>query len=404
VNLRYLVPVLGIIAVSIPVATAADSAPVITFDGWIDNKLTVSNANYPQDNPATPVNEKGTEVGFQNESSLKANIKISDMVSGKINLWLSPGNDSDIEVRDAYINVMVNPELTWQVGKYERPIGWISPEPTGLYTVNNSLIGYTGTYGNDLLGTNITWMKKDVPLWGSLHLVNGYFNPADAGSVTPKSAFGGPNSKTDTRGTSDLSVGLDLTWNLPGDGNFITVDLAEDPHGGSPLTYLLTVPGGTPAIVVEEGGNAFLAGVNGQYNIAKGFLVAAEILTLQVGNSWLEAGAPTTNGGSRTQGLILANYALPKGMASFPISFTGEIQMIEAKGKYPGADTEKATQETIAVLTNPTNSTWFGLNGELSFTQYTDGTSGNPSVPTTGEAGSNKVNAIILSIEAILSF
>jgi hypothetical protein len=397
VNLRYLVPALGIIAVSIPVASAADTAsaaPVITFDGWIDNKLTISSANYPTDNAATPVNEKGTEIGFQNESSLKANIKVSDAVSGKINIWLNP-DVSTVDVRDAYLNVVLNNDLTWQVGKYERPIGWISPEPTGLYTVNNSLIGYTAIYGNDLLGTNITWAQKGTPLWGSLHIVNGYFNPADAGSVTPKSAFGGANSKTGTRQPDDLSVGLDLTWNIPGDGNFITVDIAEDPHGGSPFTYLLTAPVGGPAIAVTEGGNALLLGINGQYNIVKGFLVAAEVVNLQVGNAWLAPGPgiPTTNGGTRTQGLILANYALPKGTASFPISFTGEIQYIEAKGKYDGAETEKASQETIAVLTNPTNSNWFGLNGELSFTQYTDGTTGY-----------SKVNAIVLSIEAILSF
>jgi len=81
---------------------------------------------------------------------------------------------------------------------------------------------------------------------------------------------------------------------------------------------------------VTEGGNALLLGINGQYNIVKGFLVAAEVINLQVGNAWLAGAAPTTNGGTRTQALILANYALPKGSASFPISFTGEIQFIEA--------------------------------------------------------------------------
>jgi len=395
VNLRYLVPALGIIAVSIPVASAADTAaaaPVVTFDGWIDNKLTISTANYPQDNAATTKNEKATEIGFANESSLKANIKVSDAVSGKINIWLNP-DVSTVDVRDAYINVMVNNDLTWQVGKYERPIGWISPEPTGLYTVNNSLIGYTGLYGNDVLGTNITWAQKGVPLWGSFHLVNGYFNGADAGSVGPKSAFGAPASKTATRGNSDLGFGLDLTWNLPGDGNFITLDLADDPHGGLPANYLITTPGGVTIPALDEGGNALLIGVNGQYNIVKGFLVAAEIMTLGVADASNGGAKVNDTGGRRTQGLILANYALPKGSASFPISFTGEIQMIEAKGKYAGAQTEKATEETIAILTNPTNSTWFGLNGELSFTQYTDGTTGY-----------NKVNAIVLSIEAILSF
>ncbi len=405
-NLRYLVPALGVIAVSIPVATAADqaaAAPAISFEGWIDNKLTISSANNPQNDPATTKNEKSPEIGFANESSLKADIKVSDSIKGKINIWLSPGNDgtvatsgtgtSVIDVREAYLIAGINQDFSLQAGKYERPIGWISPEPTGLYTVNNSLIGYTSTYGNDVIGANVTWAHRDSPLVASVHITNGFFNTADSASVTPKSAFGAPASKTATRGNDDLGFGASLTFNIgPAvDDNFVGAFLADDPHVGLPDTYLITLPGALPAL--DQGGNALLVCVNGQYHINKSLLVAAEVVYLDIGDS-SDAGATVSNtGGHRDQGLVLANWALPKGSASFPVSFTGEFQIMEAKGKYAGATTEKATEEAIAVLTNPTNSPHFGLNGELAFTQYTDGTT-----------GFNKVNAIVLSIEAILSF
>jgi hypothetical protein len=391
VNLRYLVPVLGIIAVSIPVASAADQAspaPVLTFNGWVDTILNVSSANKPDDNASTSKDDKALEVGFQNEASLKANIKISDSVTGKINLFISPGNNSDVNMREAYVDWAMNQELYLQVGKSIDTIGWLSPEPTGLYTVNASLIGYTGIYGNDVIGAGLGFSQKGCPLTGSVHVTNGYFTAADAHSVTPMSATGAGSGKTTTRGNSDLGYCLDLTYNLPGDGNFINLDFAYDPHGAFFQNF--QVAGALAPITGDEGGNAMLIGVNGQYNITKGFLVAAEIMEFTVGNDKALGATEDNTGGARTQGLVLANYVIPK--TSFPVSVTGEIQYITDKQKGAGSK-EKASEETLAILTNPTNSTFFGLNAELSFTQYTSPVS-----------GASKVNAITFSVEALLSF
>lgn len=392
-NLRYLVPVLGIIAVSIPVANAADqagAAPSITFTGWVETILNVSSANKPDDNASTAKDEKGLEIGFSNEASLKAHIKISDSITGKINLFISPGDGSDINMREAYVDWALNADWFLQTGKYIDSIGWLSPEPTGLYTVNASLIGYTGIYGNDVIGANLGFAQKGCPITGSFHITNGYFNGADGHSVTPMGATGGGSGKTASRGNSDLGYCVDLTYNLPGDGNFVNLDFAYDPHGAFAANYQV---GGAGAAVIPagaEGGNAMLVGLNGQYNITKGFLVAAEIMDFTVGNYKTAAATVDNTGGTRTQGLVLANYVLPK--TSFPVSLTGEIQYITDKQKGAG-NKEKASEETLAILTNPTSSNYFGLNGEISFTQYTS--------PVTG---ASKVNAIILSVEALLSF
>jgi hypothetical protein len=390
------VPVLGIIAVSVPVANAADqamAAPSVTFSGWVDTIGNISSANYPTDAAGTVKDDKGIEIGFQNEASIKANVKIGDGVTGKINLFISPGDGSDLNMREAYVDWALNPMFTLQTGKFIDSIGWLSPEPTGLYTVNASLIGYTGIYGNDVIGASLAFAQKGTPITGSVSITNGYYNGADGHSVTPFSATGTGTGKTATRSNDDLGYCLDLTYNLPGDGNFVNLDFAYDPHGAFFVNYQVAgAVGAPPPIPVgSEGGNALLVGLNGQYNITKGFLVAAEIMDFTVSNYKAPAvGTVDNTGGTRTQGLVLANYVVPK--ASFPISLTAEVQYITDKEKGAG-DKEKASEETIAVLTNPTGSTYFGLNGEISFTQY-----------TSPVAGASKVNAIIFSVETLLSF
>lgn len=410
-NLRYLVPALGIIAVSVPVTNAEDKAapaPVITFDGWNSAILSVSSANEPAHDvggAGDEREEKSLLYGFSDIASIKANIKISDNVSGKINIWLNPGAGNPgtaengqaaslVDVREAYSVVAINDEWSIQAGKYINTIGWISPEPTGLYTVNNSLIGYLGMYGDDVIGVSALWEKKNCPIHGSVHITNGYFNAANESSVGPESAFGAGSPKFVTQNGTDLGYGLDLSYDLPGDNNFINLDVAYDMHGGYIGNYFLVAPVGAPAAVpFDLGSNVFLVGLNGQYNITqvKGLLVAAEVMGAGFGDLSYEDHSLADTGGRRYQGLFLANYTLPKGTMKFPVSVTGEIQRIQVKGQYAGAITEKATEETLAILTNPTNSNYFALNGELSFTQFNDG------APTVDRS-------VALSIQALLSF
>jgi hypothetical protein len=401
VNLRYLVPALGIIAVSIPLANAEDksSMPVISFDGWVNTTLEGSSANYPTNDPATAKDEKGVELGFENEASLKTYIKLGDSVSGKINIFIDPGNDAVLNVREAYVDWKLNTDWTLQTGKYFTTIGWISPEPTGLYTVNNSLIGYLGAYGNDPIGASLAFGHANCPLSGALHITNGSYNGADAYSVTPDGATGGGTNKSPSRGNADLGYGLDLTYTLPGnDRNFVNFDFDFDPHGAFFGYYTVGVALGTVAFggpADAEGGRAVLLDLNAQYVVAKGLLVAAEIANLNIGDDHPGAGTVANAagvGGNRTQGLVLANYELPKASTVCPMSVTGEVQYITDKA-HGASNNEKASEETLALLTNPTGSDFFALNAELSFTQYTS--------PITGVS---KVNAVVVSLQSLLSF
>jgi hypothetical protein len=386
---------------------AEDKGPTVTFNGWSDNFLYVSNANNPQNDVNTAKNDKATSIGFQSTESLKVNAKITDTVSGKINIFMHPdGNGaSGIVVREGYMSWAFNPDWTFTAGKFINHIGWLSPEPTGLYTPNASLIGYQSGvvagnavlygYANDVTGINFAYAAKESPLSGSIHLVNGYFNGQDAVGQGPVSSFGAGNTtKPVTRENTDLGYGLDLTYALPKDMGNIDFDFAYDPHGGAngPIA-------GGPPVVAGLGGDVLLLGLNATLKPAEGWLIGAEVIYTQTGKA--KDDTKTTIDDSEfttTQGMILVNYALPKGTASIPVSLTalGEIWQDKFKtaGVPAGAGTSPGAREiAIAVLTNPTNSANFGLNAELAFTSF-----------DSKLANTDKVNATIFSVEALIAF
>ncbi len=411
-NLRHLVPVMGVLAITAGSSVfAEDKGPSVSFSGWSDNFMTVSNANNPQNNAATAKNDKATEVGFATTESLKANVKIGDGVTGKINLFLHPtgNNASTVDIREGYMAWAFNPDWTFTAGKYINHIGWLSPEPTGLYTPNASLIGYQSGvaagsvagqarlygYANDVTGINFAYASKDTPLSGSVHLVNGYFNGGDANSIGPVSSLGAGNAnKPTTRENADLGYGLDLTFALPKDMGYIDFDFAYDPHGGSNA-------GNTVGPVTTGlGGDVLLLGLNATLKPAEGWLLGAEVIYTQTGKGKNSAKTSVDNSDfTTTQGMLLANYALPKGSVSIPVSLTALAQIWQDKFKTgaPGLGANGtgpgAREIAVAVLTNPTSSANFGLNAELAFTSF-----------DSKVAGTDKVNATIFSIEALIAF
>ena len=414
-NLRHLVPVMGVLAITAGSSVfAEDKGPSVTFNGWSDNFLIIGNTNI-DDTPGTAgagtaKNEKSTGIGFASQESLKVNAKITDTVSGKINLFINPGSNV-INVREGYFAWALNSDWTVQGGKYINTIGWLSPEPTGLYSPNASLIGYSsgtvlGTtpvgqiygYGNDVVGANVAYAAKDVPVSGSLHITNGYFNAGDTGSRTAFGFTGGGNGSPATRENADLGYGLDLTYAFPKDLGNIDFDLAYDPHGGN-LPVVVGVSG--------LGGDVLLLGLNATLKPAEGWLVGAEVIHTSTGKAKNGAKTDIDNTDFSTlQGLLLVNYALPKGTVSIPVSLTayGEFWQIDGKANAASVTAfpvltagdkvkPKATDIAVAVLTNPTNSANFGLNAELAFTSYDSDVS-----------GVKKVNTTTLSIEALIAF
>jgi hypothetical protein len=366
--LRHLVPALGLAALT-ATAFAADKAPTVTFAGWSDNILSFTTTD-TDNNPATAKDESKASLRFSAAASLKAMWKVSDRVDAKVNLWFYPdvstGGDpapavatytsnSNLQAREMFVTVDLTEGFSWQMGKYIDHIGWISAEPTGLYSVNNSLIGYLGIYGNDVIGTALVYNDpKKSPVSAQLHITNGYFTSSDA--ISP----GYVASPSPSRENSDLGFGVDLTYALPNEMGNIDFDFAYDMHSGINDQSASGVDG--------LGGNAFVVGLNATVKPVKELTIGAEIMYFAVADGMDETKTKVADTGfKRTQGLLLANYILPN--APWGMSITGLVQYVQIKSDDTAGtpDKEKRLEVAGALLTNPFGTSNFGLNLEIGY-------------------------------------
>lgn len=364
-NLRNIVPALALAAFTAAPAMAADVMPAVSFEGWVDTIFTISDDD--QDDVATTAkDEESLALRFSAQASIKANWKVTDALSARINLWFDP-DASEVTMREAYFAWALNDTVTWSMGKYIDHLGWLSAEPTGLYTVNASLIGYTETYGNDVIGTSIAVAPKDSPFSGSFHVTNGYYTAIDATN----------NGPSDNRENTDLGFGLDLIF-VVGDKASINLEFAYDMASD-------TNAGGD-----DLGGDVFLVGLNATVTPIKPLMIGAEIQMMSVGQGETDAGADIGEDSDRLQGLLLANYAIEG--ASIPMSVTGMLQYVTIDNN--AAEEETRIGGAVALLTNPLNSSNFGLNFELGIFDIAD-EGGSPGVDD---------NGFVLSVEGLVTF
>ena len=386
-TLRSLVPALGTLA---PALVALAMAPIhagdtpVTFHGWADTILSVGDDSQ-KDDPATKQKEKAFGAGFYAQGSLKVNWTVTDKLTAKLNAFINPGPGSAVNLREAYFTYNLGSGVKWSMGKYIDHMGWISAEPTGLYVINASLIGYTSLYGNDVIGTAVSFSEKEVPVSGSIHITNGYFSSADNYSR-------GTNTADSTgRENIDLGYGLDLVV-TPSDAFSANAELAFDPS--------------TAAAGGVKGGGMYVVGLNATAKAA-GFTIGLEgMYAAKQKDSSPTAGKVDGTDMNRYQANLLVNYALPD--TKFPMSVSVQGQYIRTNNKVVVAGggggqgggatntEEKATtmaQGTLALLTNPLKDTNFGLNAELAM--FTGNTEMNNAPVTRG---------VQFSLEGIVAF
>jgi len=339
---------------------------------------------------------------FSAAASLKAAWKIGDNVTGKINLWFDP-DAAALKMREAYFTYQVSDLLAVKGGKYIDHLGWLSAEPTGLYTVNSSLIGYVGnTYGNDVLGAALIITPKDSLVVGEIHVTNGYYTASDAtspGYIAPVS----PN-----RQNSDMGYGFDLTF-TPNEMVSVNLEGAYDTHSSTNAYNSYT--GDTPDTNDNVlGGNVAMLGLNATAKPIKDvLLIGAEIQYLTVGTGRDAADQEIAGKKSLWQGMLLANYVLPE--TAFPMSVTGMIQHVsimndeevDGAGGLIGAGestTESSNAIQAALLTNPTGSSNFGLNLEVGYFQTIDSEVGNG----VGDNAKRDSTGWATAVEALITF
>jgi len=391
VNLRQAVPALVAIAFAATPALAEDK-DVVTISGWSDNIFYVADDQFTQDDPTTAKDEAQPTAFIDANASLKMAWTVTPRLHAKVNLWLfnstSGSSASSLNMRESFISYDLGGGLTWLMGKYIDHIGWISAEPTGLYRINASNIGYTAYfYGNDVVGTALAFGKKDCPISGSFHVTNGYFTAADASN--PGFGFAGTGaSRSGSRENADLGYGLDLVYAFSKDGqDSINLEFADDPHSASGSA--------TPG---SRGGNVFQVGLNATIKDVKNLTLGGEVIYRDTETGRVSDGArgvaqdPGT--GSRDLGwMLLGNYSLGKALV-VPSSVTLSFQQYTlnrgdaaAAISSPGGHTT-FTDVAVALLTNPLENTNFGLNAEVSYISR--------SIKTTGTD-----DAWVGSIEAI---
>ncbi len=351
-KIRHLLPILSLAAYMTPMH-AEDSAPMLSYEGWVDAILQLENNSQVRDNPASAKDNASGSIRFTGAASLKTNLQITNSLSGRINMWYDPGSN-DLNLREAYWNWGFADGFSWQFGKYIDHVGWISAEPTGptYLFVNASYIGYTTTYGNDVLGTALNIAPMGSPITGSLHLTNGYYSTADGESV------GYVSNPSANRENSDVGLGADIIYAV-NEQLTINLEAVYDMHS-TVDTYTKFTGGGLAN--TQLGGDVFMIGLNATYQPTSSLLIGAEIQYLDLGEVETAAGATLLLGIERLQGLLAINYKIPECPLSSSVTLMGQIINGDYSKATSDAD-EQLSQISLTYLTNPYKN--LGINAEF---------------------------------------
>ncbi len=329
-RVRSLVPALGLLATLAPVASAADT-PSITPRGWVDAIGTISD----DDKDGTK-----TEAGFTAEGLLAVKWTVGAKVSGEVAIKADTEGDEALVL--AYADWAITDKLTIRAGQSYGPLGYLAVEPTGLYTINASPVNIGGPesifYGPAARGVTLTAVLAEK--------ITGSF-----------SIFDGSSADTDF----DLAYAGDVVFTF--DKGFVNVEGYYD-VGAAPVG-----PG-----VEDE--SVMGLGVNGEYKVTDPLKVGAELV-------YKSADEDTSIGF-----LAMANYALA---TETPMSVTGMLQY--AQTDVDATDTTPSDLSLqAALLTNPTGSSNFGVNGEVGFKM------------SDADDGSDEVTSYWIAGEFLLSF
>ncbi len=353
--LTRLVPALGVLAL-LPVAgaQAQEVAKGLFINGWSDNILNISRA--PQGDKVQSVDTNGgsTNVNFTAKAKVMVGWNPVEHVSAKVGIRgdNSKTNGGAVTMDEAYMTADVGNGLTVTAGKYVNHVGWVSYEPTGLFRVNSGIIPVQ-FYSINVIGANIAGSSDNIG-W-SFHVVNGYSRDETFNDATT-AVRATPASK---KGTT-LAYGFDLVVGL-GEGASINLETAIDPAGGTTST-------------ADDQRYGWETGINATLKPNSGTTIGAELI------HFLDEKSGTNEDGDAINVmnlgfLLMGNFAVTTDPC--PMSFTAMYQAIDndyrgkdvAGGSASGKRSGKVTQEfSVALLTNPLNSSSFGLNAELNYT------------------------------------
>ena len=354
-NLRYLVPALGILASTTGVAFA-ENVGGLTVGGFVDTIATVSDTQDDGDRAQTT---------FSAATELRIGYKAGDKVTAQIDVeWNNSNNAGGLDpageaardsvyLEQAYVNYAFADKLSLTTGKFTTYAGWVAADADGLYRINAGPI--VGLYGGELVGAALNYSASDE-LGVSLFLVNGLDVVNDASSNT-----------NDNR---RISPAIDIVYKAADLGTF-NLEAGYDNFNADSEELSL--------------------GANATIKLAdyKPLTLAAEVLWRSTNDD--AANSETTDLGF----LAMANHTIPD--MAFPMSVTLMLQHVTSEEEAGGTTTVEGdvTEVALALLTNPTGDSHYGLNAEVSYAM------GKADIGTFTSTGTDEENTLTVSLEAI---
>jgi hypothetical protein len=352
-NLRSVVPALGLIALSVTAASAQEIAKGVNLDGYVDvvgTGTTNSNSSKTDGSSVYP-----STTDFSSEAVLKVGWSLAD---GKVNALISTRTNSDqgdLNLAEAYASVKATPEITVSAGKSYGPFGYYSAYATGLTTVTGSLTG--NMYTVNPVGVWLAYAPTDKLTITAI--------VADGFSSQNLSADGGwpyrvnlPNNKVSKPGA--VSPGLDIVFKptseltLNAEGFFDPSAGAEDASGKTGSVYY-------GAFNIEYKKDAILAAAEVLYQVNEnnGKTNADD----QKNMSWAAYVTYTLPASSPVAGAVTAQVS--QYLSGETTQEVLDVTAYPFKSTFEPVEKDSITKAQLALLTNPFAVSQFGLNYEL---------------------------------------
>lgn len=364
-NLRHIVPALGLVALSASAASAQEIATGLFLNGWSDNILTWRHASGETQGGGSLGAENYDSLDFSTAAKLRVDWNVNSQVSARVSMRFNEvGGDADTDgayLQESFVNIQANDKTSVMMGKFINHLGWQSAEPTGLNRVN---YGLTQPYygDNDPLGASVTYAaptSEKGTMEATFQVTNGYFTEADGtngGSVNSATA------NTDHR-RNDMGLGADFSFTPNGDKTNVNLEFAYDPSSSAAA--------GGP----QFNGYVFQTGLNGTMLANDKLMVAGEVIyrasqNAIVSNDGLSTSQDLAWMATATQTLDTAEKLCP--MAA-TVMYSADNQDFRGEANTP---TPVDHEIAVALLTNPYGSANFGLNLEYAY-GWTEGTNSN---------------------------
>ena len=308
-------------------------------------KVPVPFRRSPEDDDRSP------RPNFLATVELRVGYRAGEKVTAQIDVEWNNGDSTGRSeyLEQAYVTYAFADKLSLTTGKFTSYAGWVAADADGLCRINAGPIA--NLYGTELVGGALNFVPTE-DFGASLFLVNG---------------LNDPDNTNDNR---RLAPALDIVYTLADVGTF-------------------NVEGGYDSLSDDR--DEVALGANATIKLA-----AYKPLTLGAEVIWRALMDDATDSeDSRIGALLMANHVIP--IAPFPMSATLMGQHITTEVEAGGTTTAEndITELSLAVLTNPTGDSHYGLNAEVAYQL------GSADIGAFASTGTDEENILTASLEAI---